>query len=55
MTKYIVSANGTEFGIYEANSEQEARDMCAKDAGYMSEADMVEQLGQDSDLVAQVA
>lgn len=45
MAKYIVSANGTEFGTYEANSEQEARDLCAQDAGYKSEADMVERPG----------
>ena len=53
MTKYIVSANCTEFGTYEANSEQEACDLCAQDAGYKSEADMVEQLGQESELVVE--
>ncbi len=52
MTKYIVTANGTEFGTYEADSEQAARDLCAQDAGYKSEADMAAQLGQDSELVA---
>lgn len=55
MTKYIVSANGTEFGTYEADSEQAARDLCAQDAGYKSEADMVERLGQASDLIATIA
>lgn len=52
MTKYIVEANGHEFGTYEASSEQEARDLCAQDAGYQSEADMVRRLDQPSDLVA---
>lgn len=52
MTKFIVSANGAEFGIYEADDEQAARDLCAQDAGYKSEADMVSQLEQPSDLVA---
>jgi hypothetical protein len=49
---YTVSANGTEFGEYVANSEQEACDLCAQDAGYKSEADMAKQLGRQSDLVA---
>lgn len=50
--KYEVSASGTVFGIYEADSEQEARDECAKDAGYKSEEDMVKRLEQPSSLVA---
>ena len=52
-TKYLVSANCAEFGIYEAESEQGARDLCAQDAGYRDEADMVEQLDQPSELVAE--
>jgi len=52
MTKYQVSANGQVFGTYEADSEQAARDLCAQDAGYKNEADMVAQLEQPSDLVA---
>jgi hypothetical protein len=52
MTTYEVSANGTVFGTYEAESEQSARDLCAQDAGYESEADMVRRLEQDSELVA---
>lgn len=55
MTKYIVAANDLEFGTYEADSEQEARDLCAQDAGYKSEADMEDQLGQPSELVAEIA
>ena len=55
MANYIVSANGTEFGVYEADSEQAARDLCAQDAGYASEADMVERLGQESELAAEIA
>jgi hypothetical protein len=53
MNTYEVSANGHVFGVYEADSEQEARDLCAQDAGYKSEADMVRQLEQESDLVAE--
>lgn len=53
MTQYQVSANGTIFGTYEAETEQQARDLCAQDAGYASEADMVERLGQGSDLIAE--
>ena len=52
MTTYEVSANGTVFGIFEADSEQAARDLCAQDAGYESEADMVRRLEQESELVA---
>lgn len=50
--QFEVSANGTVFGTYEADSEQAARDLCAIDAGYKSEADMVDRLEQPSDLVA---
>ena len=52
MAQFQVSANGTDFGIYEADTEQGARDACARDAGYDSEADMVEQLQSASELVA---
>lgn len=52
MSKYEVSANGTVFGTYEAESAQAARDLCAQDAGYESEADMVRRLEQASALVA---
>lgn len=50
--KYEVSANGQVFGIYEADSDQEARDLCAQDAGYESEADMGAKLEQESELLA---
>lgn len=49
---FAVSANGTLFGNYSAASAQAARDACAQDAGYQSEADMAKQLGQASELVA---
>lgn len=52
MTTYEVSANGTVFGTYEADSEQGARDLCAQDAGYESEEDMARRLEQESELVA---
>lgn len=53
MSKYEVSANGTVFGTYEAATEQKARDLCAQDAGYKSEADMEAQLEQPSELAAE--
>lgn len=53
MTKYMVAANGTEFGEYEAADAQGARDACARDAGYASEEEMVVRLDQPSDLVAE--
>jgi hypothetical protein len=49
---FTVSANGIEFGQYEADDEQGARDSCARDAGYESEAHMVETLEQPSELMA---
>ena len=52
MTTYQVEANGTVMGTYTAESEQEARDLCAQDAGYESEADMELQLGAPSELMA---
>jgi hypothetical protein len=52
ITNYAVSANGSTFGTYPAASEQEARDLCAQDAGYLDEADMVERLGQQSEMIA---
>jgi len=55
MTTYAVHANACDFGLIVANSEQEARDLAAQMAGYDSEADMVERLGQPSDIVAEEA
>ena len=53
--KFNVYANACEFGIIEAGSEQEARDIAAQMAGYESESDMVKQLAQPSELIAEVA
>jgi len=50
--KFTVWANDIVFGSYEADNEQGARDACARDAGYESEAQMVETLEQPSDLQA---
>lgn len=53
MTKqFEVSANGTIFGVYAGENEQEARDNCAIDAGYKSEAEMDESLETASELIA---
>jgi hypothetical protein len=49
---FQVKANGTVFGIYAAADAQGARDACAVDAGYASEADMAVQLEQPGELVA---
>lgn len=54
MTTYHVYANAAE-GYYEADDEQGARDAFAMDAGYQSEADMVEQLEQPSEIVVGAA
>lgn len=50
--QFEVFANDVTFGIYEAEDAQGARDACAVDAGYQSEADMVKQLERPSELVA---
>lgn len=52
--QFEVRANGTALGTYEADDAQGARDACAVDAGYKSEADMTERLDQTSNLVATV-
>lgn len=52
MNTYQVTAGATIFGTYQAATEQEARDLCAMDAGYKSEADMEEQTGRESNLIA---
>jgi len=49
MNVYKVWANAAE-GVYEAETEQDARDAFARDAGYKSERDMVEQLEQESEI-----
>ena len=51
MSKYQVSANSTTLGIFEADDEQAARDLCAQEAGYKSEEDMEQQLECRSELV----
>ena len=48
----VLARSGLSFGIYLAADAQAARDACAIDAGYRSEADMVEQAEQPSGLVA---
>lgn len=55
LIKFQVFANGVFFGSYYATDAQGARDLCAQDAGYADEADMVKQLAQPSALVAVVA
>jgi len=52
MATYSVQSGCNDFGPYEAQSEQEARDLCAQEAGYKSEADMVAQIEAPSWLVA---
>ena len=53
MSKFRVYANDGDFGVYEADSEQHARDLCAQDAGYESEEDMVLRLEQPSEMVVE--
>jgi len=52
MALFSVQANGQTCGIYQAVNRQSALDACARDAGYQSEADMVAQLEQPSNLTA---
>jgi hypothetical protein len=52
MFYFEVSANDTILGTWEAESEQQARDLCAQDAGCASEAEMVAQLEHPSEWVA---
>ena len=51
-SKFHVYANAADFGIIEADDEQQARDFAAQMAGYRSEADMAERLEQPSEIVA---
>jgi hypothetical protein len=54
MTTYTVHANGVIMGTYDnCKSEQAARDALARDVGYESEADMVAQIEQPSELIAE--
>ena len=48
--KFTVWANSGVFGPYEAEDEQGARDACAQDAGYESEAQMEKALERESEL-----
>ena len=55
MTTYNVYANACEFGLVKAETAQEARGLAAQMAGYESEAEMEERLGQPSEIVAEEA
>ena len=46
MADYVITANGSEMGIYQAFTEGEALEAYAKDAGYESYAALVEQHGE---------
>jgi hypothetical protein len=48
----VLARGGRSLGIFLATCAQAARDACAIDAGYRSEAEMVEQIDQPSELVA---
>lgn len=52
MATFNTYANACEFGLIEAETAQEARDIAARMAGYESEADMEKQLGHASEIVA---
>jgi hypothetical protein len=53
MSRYRVWANAADYGIFEASSAQEARNIGAVIAGYKSEQDMVDQLEQPSEIQAE--
>lgn len=46
MNTFNFSANGLDFGNYQAASQEEAQEIFAQDAGYKSWAAMVEQAGE---------
>lgn len=48
MNAYRITANGHDFGIYEAASAADALDSYARDAGYKSYADVAEQFGDEA-------
>lgn len=52
MKTFNVTANACEFGLIEATTAQQARDIAAQMAGYESEADMVARLEQPSEIIA---
>lgn len=51
MRDFLVYTVFYTLGIYQASSAQEAKDLCAIDAGYLSESDMVKRLNQPSELL----
>ncbi|MBO3706661.1 MAG: hypothetical protein J5X21_09665 [Candidatus Accumulibacter sp.] len=55
MTTFRVFANACDFGLIDADNAQEARDLAAQMAGYDSEADLVERLGEPSEIIAEEA
>lgn len=50
--KFQVEANGSPYGVYEANDEKGARDAAARDAGYKSAAHMIARLQGSCELTA---
>lgn len=52
MKTFNVYANACEFGLIEAETAQDARDIAAQMAGYKSEADMITRLDQPSKIIA---
>lgn len=47
MTFYTFSANGVNFGDWESDTLDEAKETFAEDAGYKSWAHLVEETGDD--------
>jgi hypothetical protein len=47
MTTYRITVNGSDYGIYEGNDEDEALDAMAADAGYGGFSAMCRSLGMD--------
>lgn len=54
MPKFEVrnTASGHSFGVYEAETAEQAIEACCRDAGYASRAHADEVTGRDDDLVA---
>lgn len=49
---YLITAGNFTYGAFDAESEQDARDQAARDAGYKDEADIARQVGRPSELRA---
>ena len=50
MRKFLIYSQFCTIGVYHAIDEQNAKDLCAQDAGYKDERDMTQRLDENWDL-----